>query len=118
MNGGDQRGVSPAAALVAALSYKPGWKFKKGGPGGRFLCVFAETPDSLAPQRMRTTQHMFEFPAPEMERREFARWVFECLLKAETHELGEFLAVDGLRPFFPHHQDEGDPYERVERWES
>lgn len=110
--------VSPAAALVASLSYKPGWKFKLGGPLNRYLCVFATTPDSLAPERTRCTQHMFELPAPVMERREFARWAFACLLKAEMHELGEFLAVDGFRPFFPHHQDEGDPYVWVERWES
>jgi hypothetical protein len=108
--------VSPAPALVAALSYKPGWSFKAGGPEGRFLCVFARTPDSMRPGCERTTQHMFKFPAPAMERREFARWAFECLLKAELHEAGEFFTMAGHRPFFPHHQDEGDPYERVERW--
>ena len=39
-------------------------------------------------------------------------------LQAELHEAGEFFELGGHRPFFPNHQDEGSPYERVERWES
>lgn len=96
--------------MLSRLSYKPGWSFKVGGPDGRFLCVFATTPDSLNPTRERTTQHMFEIPgAPSF------RWVFDCLLLAELHEAGEFFQVDEHRPFFPHHGDEGSPYELVER---
>jgi len=110
--------TSPAAALVAALSYKPGWVFKVGGPGHRFMCVFATTPDSLDPARVRTTQHMFELPSEPVTWPEFARWAFDRLLEAELHEAGEFFTLAGHRPFFPHHQDEGSPYERVERWES
>ena len=106
------------AGLVATLAYKPGWTFKLGGPGNRFLCVFARTPDSLSPGRERTTQHMFEIPDDVVGRNEFARWVLGCLLQAERHEACEFFAVDGFRPFWPHHQDEGDPYALVERWEA
>jgi len=36
------------AGLVAAIAYKPGWRFKLAGPGGRWLCVYAETVDSQA----------------------------------------------------------------------
>lgn len=103
-----------AAALVTRLAYKPGWTFKVGGPLGRFLCVFATTPDSIQPGRSRTTQHMWEIPDLADER-EFVRWVFDRLLDAELHEAGEFFAVDGERPFYPNHQDEGSPYELVER---
>lgn len=99
---------------VAGLAYKPGWTFKRGGPGSRYLCVFATTPDSLAPHRTRTTQHMFEIP-DDITAEEWPRWVFDHLLLAELHEAGEFFEVDGFRPFFPHHQDEGSPYELVER---
>lgn len=100
---------------VDRLSYKPGWRFKRGGPGGRFLCVFATTPDSLHPARERTTQHMFEIP-DGLDDRGFCRWVFDCLLQAERHEAAEFFQVDGVRPFWPNHQDEGDPYAHVEHW--
>lgn len=102
--------------LVPSLHYKPGWTFKLGGPGGRFLCVFATTPDSNAPQRQRTTQHMFEVP-PLPDRREALRWVFDRLLDCEHHEAGEFFRAGDFRPFFPHHQDEGSPYVLVERQE-
>lgn len=103
--------------LVGALTYKPGWEFKVGGPGHRFLCVFATTVDSADLTRQRCTQHMFEIPAG-LDGRQLVRWVFDRLLLAELHEAGEFFAVDGFRPYFPHHQDEGSPYELVERWET
>lgn len=102
------------ARLVAALSYKPGWTFRVGGPLNRYLCVFARTPDSGNPARERTTQHMFEMP-DGCDERQFVRWVFDCLLLAERHEAGEFFRVAGVSPFFPHHQDEGSPYDLVER---
>lgn len=103
-------------ALVAALEYKPGWSFKIAGPLNAYLCVFANTPDSCRPDTDRTTQHMFPIPQG-VGGRALVRWVFECLLLAEQHECGEFFTVGGRRPFYPHHNDEGSPYERVERWE-
>jgi hypothetical protein len=111
------RAWSPAA-LVPLIRYKPGWVFRVGGPGHRYLCVYATTHDSLDPTRQRCTQHMFEFPDGPVTDREFARWVLVSLMRAEFHEAAEFLAVDGFRPFYPHHQDEGSPYEWVERWPS
>lgn len=107
------------AALVDRIGYKSGWSFKVGGPSGRYLCVFARCPDSMRPGSVRTTQHMFEIPAGiDVNERDWCRWVLACLLQAERHEACEFLEFDGFRPFFPNHQDEGDPYEHVERWES
>lgn len=103
---------------VSRLSYKPGWVFKVAGPENRFLCIFATTPDSGQPERTRCTQHMFRLPEPVPEHRALMRWVFDCLLLCELHEAGEFFRVDGFAPFFPHHQDEGSPYELVERWEA
>lgn len=106
--------AGPAGVAALHLAYKPGWTFKVAGPLGKFLCVYATTPDSLNPSRTRTTQHQFEIP--DIAGRDLVRWVFGCLLQAEQHEAGEFFTVDGHRPFFPHHQDEGSPYELVERW--
>jgi hypothetical protein len=101
----------------ARLAYKPGWVFKVAGPEGRYLCVYATTIDSMDPSRTRITQHQFRLPDEPMTDRELARWVFDRLLLCELHETGEFFQWDGHRPFFPHHQDEGSPYELVERWE-
>lgn len=99
---------------MASLSYKPGWSFRRGGPLRSMLCIFATTPDSNDPRRSRCTQH--QFPFPDLEGRELVRWVHERVLDCERHEVGEFFTVGGHRPFMPHHQDEGSPYEHVERW--
>lgn len=104
------------ARFVASLGYKPGWRFKLAGPGNRWLCVYASTPNSLHPERVRLTQHQFEFPDPLPDHVGLCRWVRDRLLAIEQHESCEFLVVDGVRPFWPHHQDEGSPYELVERW--
>lgn len=101
---------------IASLSYKPGWTFKKAGPLGRYLCVYATTIDSSDRGRKRTTQHQFEIPEHLTDRKAFARWVFDCLLLCELHECGEFFQIGTEKPFFPNHA-EGSPYVRVERWE-
>lgn len=106
------------AGFVASLAYKPGWRFKLAGPHTRWLCVYALTANSQAPDRDRLTQHQFEFPDPLPDHRELCRWVYARLLEVERHECAEFLTVGGFRPFFPNHNDEGSPYEHVERWES
>jgi hypothetical protein len=114
----DQATVLDLGGFVASLGYKPGWVFKLAGPLNRYLCVHATTPDSNEPARSRTTQHQFEIPADVSDYRTLSRWVFDCLLLCELHEAGEFFAVDGFRPFMPHHQDEGSPYDLVDRWEA
>lgn len=105
------------AGLVASLRYKPGWTFKVAGPLGSMLCIYATTLDSLNPTQERITQHQFTIPDFELDGRTPIRWVFDCLLLCELHEAGEFFQVADERPFFPHHQDEGSPYELVDRSE-
>lgn len=107
-----------ARAVLPTVTYKPGWRFKLGGPLNGFVCIYATTPDSWHPQRSRCTQHQFAIPDHIDTRQAFTRWLFDCLLLCEQHEVGEFLTVAGHRPFYPHHQDEGSPYELVERWET
>lgn len=102
-----QAGLESVARLIPKISYKPGWSLRLGGPGNRFLCIFAQTPDSLSPARTRTTQHMFEVPPVLADP---VRWVLDSLLMAERHEACEFYRVGDERPFWPNHQDEGSPY--------
>lgn len=111
----DRTYAGSVESMFARLSYKPGWTFKRGGPGGRFLCIFATTTDSQNRSQVRTTQHMFEIPDDLTDDRTAARWVLDRLLECEQHETCEFFTVDGVAPFFPHHQGEGDPYQIVER---
>lgn len=96
------------------LGYKPGWSFKIAGPGGRYLCAFVTSPDSLHPSVSRCTQHQFEIP-DGLDARGFARWAFDRILQAERHEAAEFFTVNGERPFWPNHEG-GDPYADVEHW--
>lgn len=70
------------------------------------------TADSLAPGRERVTQHMFELPDEPVD---LGRWLLDRLLEAERHEACEFLSIGGVRRFWPNHQDEGNPYEIVDR---
>lgn len=102
--------------FVGRLKYKPNWAFRIGGPNNGFLCAFATNIDSMHPPHERVTQHMFALPTEPLDEHDAARWVFGCLLQAELHEAGEFFELDGFRPFFPHHQDEGSPYDLVDRW--
>lgn len=97
--------------MIPDIAYKPGWRFKVGGPAGRFLCVFATTPDSSDPRRLRTTQHMRQLPASGED---FSDWLWRFILDVERHEAGEFLRIDGERPFFPGHGDD-DPYATAPR---
>lgn len=110
-------GWADPRAVAARVRYKPGWSFKIAGPLGSMLCIFAETPDSWQPAKARVTQHQFPLPDAPMGERDLVRWMFEQVLLAERHEAGEFFQVDDRRPFYPHHQDEGSPYDLVERWE-
>lgn len=107
--------MSEYGPLVEKITYK-GWSFKVGGPLGSMLCVYARTPDSNNPTVERTTQHQFPLPHSFGER-DFYRWVFDHLLLIERHEAGEFFRVGDFRPYMPHHQDEGSPYELVDRWD-
>lgn len=119
MSSATDGGREDLSAFVSSLRYKPGWSFKIGGPLGSMLCVFARTPDSQRPGAERTTQHQFALPAWATPGPRLERWVFvDCLLLAELHEAGEFYAVGDRRPFYPHHQDEGDPYALVDRTET
>jgi hypothetical protein len=105
------------SSWVEQLAYRPGWRFRLGGPDTAFLCVLAVTADSLQPDRERRTGHMFRLPRDidVMSREAFARWVFDRLLEVERHEAAEWFAVGARRPFWPRHGD-GDPYEHVEDW--
>lgn len=114
MEAGEHTVCSPAA-VIATLTYKPGWKFKIAGPRNSLLCVYAETADSTNSTRTRVTQHQFPLPPP-CPHQDFVRWVYLCLLLAERHEAGEFFRVDGHAPFWPGHQGE-DPYAWTERWD-
>jgi hypothetical protein len=106
-----------AAVVLPTVTYKPGWAFRLGGPLGQFVCIHAATVDSNDHARTRSTQHMFELPVEVTDEPAFVRWLFDRLLLCEQHEAGEFFKVAGFARFYPHHQDQGSPYDLVDHQE-
>lgn len=107
------------ADLVANLSYRPGWKFEltdqhDRGQGSRGLTfvVVSQGYDTYNPERGETyrVQHFFPVPPAAYNRASWQRWILDCLIGIETHEVCEFMVIDGERPFAPIHAPGHDPY--------
>lgn len=103
-------------ALVESLTYKPGWEFRlevrfdPDGAGGLTFGVISDTEDSRNPGRRIRVYHPFLVPAASYNRRCWIAWIRDRLADVEAHELGEFLLVDGVREFGPHHGNGENPY--------
>lgn len=119
--------------LVNALAYRPGWTFQlsdlsrdlkdpaKWGrltdhsdelAGGLTLTITTCGYDSYHTDRGENyrVNHFFIVPAATYDERSWRRWLFDCFVKVETHEAMEFFAIDGARPYAPHHGPGNDPY--------
>jgi hypothetical protein len=115
------------AALVSQISYREheGWVLDlvedcprdKDSDGnvigqGLTLSVLTKGYDSYHPERGPgyRVYHYFIVPAATYNRQAWQRWLFEQLLKVETHECMEHFVIDGERPFAPLHGPGADPY--------
>ena len=74
------------------------------------LYIFTLNPDTYAPKHMRHTRHEFVVPVTTYHEAAWARWVFDCFLKIETHETCESFQHHGVRVYAPHHGNGEDPY--------
>lgn len=116
------RNVAPypeeLAKLVAALSYRPGWRFVLGdidrgqGSEGLTLDIITQGYDSYHPERGEgyRVHHFMPVPPAAFDERSWRRWLFEQVLLVERHEAMEFFVIDGDRPYAPHHGPGNDPY--------
>lgn len=113
-----QAGYTPEhlPALVAAITYKPGWQFRLGidraddGAGGLTFFVTSDTENSLDPAKRIRVRHGFLVPPASYTRDVWAAWLFDRVRDVESHEAGEFFRLDGVREFAPHHGNGEDPY--------
>ena len=105
--------------IVRALRYRPGWSFaledidRGQGSKGLTLIVTSRGYDSYHPELGENyrVNHFMPVPPAAFDRRAWLGWVREQLRQIEEHELGEFLVVDGQRPFAPNHGPGRNPYE-------
>lgn len=106
------------ASLVEKLAYRPGWTFVLGdldrgqGSKGLTLVVTSVGYDSYHPDRGETyrVRHYFPVPPAAFNEQSWRRWLLDRLIEIETHEACEFFALDGERPYAPHHGPGNDPY--------
>lgn len=104
--------------LVSKLRYRPGWRFvledmdRGQGSEGLTLDIITKGYDSYHPERGENycVHHYMPVPPAAYDRRSWRRWLFEQVLLVERHEAMEFFAIDGERPYAPHHGPGNDPY--------
>lgn len=123
--------------LVNKLKYRPGWAFaledKERDPadthgaaaGGLTFVVltgsygersqggvreYEGTMDAYHEHATRPVYHYFSVPAATYNENSWRRWLFDCLLKVETHECMEHFQISGERPYAPTHGPGDDPY--------
>lgn len=101
--------------LVSKIRCKPNWTFSvrecrdEDGSYPLRLIISIPVVDSRGGYLKRIDNY---FPVPEAtyNRKSWRRWVFECCIKVEFHELGEFFLDGDERPFAPLHGPGEDPY--------
>lgn len=121
------------AELVEKCAYRPGWTIRLEDmardlvdpaawarridrtdelAGGLTLIITTCGYDSYHPDRGENyrVNHYFVVPAATYDERSWRRWLFEQFLLVERHEAMEFFAIDGARPYAPHHGPGNDPY--------
>lgn len=116
------------AELVAALRYRPGWRFRlvnrldRGQSSvGMTLVISITGPDTYHPEKTIVVDHYMIVPPAGYDGRSWRRWLFDQILLVERHEAMEWFrfqitASDGMvyetldRPYAPSHGPGNDPY--------
>lgn len=105
-------------AIIDGLEYRPGWRFslehldRGQGSEGLTFVVYSLGYDTYNVERGENYRvvHYMPVPPAAYNRQSWLRWVFDQLRAIETHECGEFMVVNGKRPFAPVHAPGFDPY--------
>jgi hypothetical protein len=102
-------------ALVAQLSYKPGWSFTlttmtrlQGGSGLTLLIQLKA--DDVYGRGGLTMQHHMPVPAVHYDRAAWQRWLLDQVLQVERHETLECFTIAGERVFVPAHHEGSNQY--------
>lgn len=119
--------------VIEETTYKPGWEFHlaqwhgdEPDDRGVFahcwqLIIVSDTLESLERKKNIRVGHPFLIPPASYKPEVWKAWIRDRLSQVEgNHELGEFLAFNGVREFAPHHSKGEDPYIvwHVSDWET
>lgn len=96
--------------VVKRVTCKPGWTFGLDEALGMRLVIVVEGPDARREGGIIRVAHSFPVPVATYNRATWRRWVFDCCVKVEMHELGEWFLDGGERPYAPPHGPGEDPY--------
>jgi hypothetical protein len=90
------------------VAYKPGWKIRLdevplGSRTSLSLHVSFTTEDTWNPGRTTLIGMRFPLDAPVRDAVQLDHLVLDCLDQCERHETREWLKIDGVARFDPHH---------------
>lgn len=89
---------------LSRIGYKPGWTFDVRAVDGELrLSAVMSVTDARDADRQTTVTGEIELDPRTLEELDgFQAAVHQLITHMEMHEVGEWLTVDGTRPFDPH----------------
>lgn len=97
--------------VVMQAECKPGWRFMLVNDDGA-LSLYIQISDvnNYDHSEPWIVNHVHPVPLTTFNEKSWRRWVYEQCMRTMTHEIGEALNFDGVRPFAPMHGPGEDPY--------
>ncbi len=109
--------LGQARELLGRVTYKKGWTFRLESDYDIFIVpsyFFQEdvaylyieytAPDRNSPNKTTRVVGVTSIPIGHINETMFMRYVWDAILKSETHEVMEFLRIDGAIHWDPHNK--------------
>ncbi len=106
--------------MINKLTYKEGWSFSTlsyfSNTGWLFeLRISIDVQDSKSLVSGKTiiplsTNTWFPVPDDPMDDREAERWLLDCIMLVEQHEMCKLFRIDGEAIFYQNHGETGSSY--------
>lgn len=79
------------------------------------LRILVKGTNNYKPEEYFPVNHCHPVPHTTYNEKTWRRWIFEQCMRTLTHEVGELLNFNGVRPFAPMHGPGEDPY-TIHEW--
>ena len=97
--------------VVESAECLPGWRFFLSCKDEAMtLIIQIDGTNNYDRSQPFTVNHVHPVPCTTYNEASWRRWIMEQCLRTMTHELGESLTFNGVRPFAPMHGPGEDPY--------